>query len=162
MKAKPTSILAAAALAAGTASAATTTADFNVQLTIEAECLINAATDLVFGAHGVLAANVDTTSTITVQCTTATPYTIGLSLGSGVGATAALRYMTGPSSQTVGYSLYSDAGYSDVWGPTISVDTVGGSGTGDPEPHVVYGRVAPQTTPGVGAYADIITATVTY
>lgn len=156
------SILTFTALSAGLAAAATSTADFNVRLTIEADCLIQAASDLDFGTTGVLAANVDAAGTITIQCTDSTPYTIGLSLGSGVGATAALRYMTGPSAQQVGYGLYSDAGRSAVWGPSIGVNTVAGTGSGDPVDYTVYGRVAPQTTPGAGDYADIITATVTY
>lgn len=162
MKTVLPSILAVGLYGAGLAAAATSTANFNVQLTIVSECVINSATDLDFGTRGVLAANVDATSTITVQCTSGTPYTLGLSLGSGPGASAALRYMTGPSAQTVGYSLYQDASHSLVWGPSVGVNTIAGTGNGAAQPRTVYGRIAPQTTPGAGAYADVITATVTY
>lgn len=162
MKFRLASILAAGLSWAGLAAAATSTANFNVQLTIVSECLVNSATDLDFGTTGVLAANVNATSTITVQCTASTPYTIGLSVGSGAGATAAVRYMTGPGAQTVAYGLYSDASRTQVWGTSIGVNTMAGTGNGASQAWTVYGQIAPQTTPGAGAYADVITATVTY
>ena len=65
MKTVLPSILAVGLYGAGLAAAATSTANFNVQLTIVSECVINSATDLDFGTRGVLAANVDATSTIT-------------------------------------------------------------------------------------------------
>src|SRR5882762_5452945 len=79
----------AAAVAAGllpSASisfAATSTATFSVQVTIVATCTINSASALNFGSQGVFTANVDQFSTIQVQCTNTTPYTIGLDAGLG-------------------------------------------------------------------------------
>jgi spore coat protein U-like protein len=56
------------------AEAATVTGTFNVQVTIAATCALNSASNLNFGTQGVLAANVDQTSTVTVTCTNTTPY----------------------------------------------------------------------------------------
>src|SRR5882762_6733519 len=81
-------VIAAAAAAcflpsATSSFAATSTATFNVQVTIVATCTINSASALNFGSQGVFTANVDQFSTIQVQCTNTTPYTIGLDAGLG-------------------------------------------------------------------------------
>lgn len=154
--------LGAAASLTGAAMAATTTAQFNVQIQITAECVITSASDLNFGSKGVIAANVDATSSIGVQCTNGTTYNVGIDAGAGSGATVASRKMTGPSSQTVGYTLYRDAAHTQVWGTTIGSDTRSGTGTGSAQAITVYGRVPVQATPGAGSYADTVTVTVTY
>jgi spore coat protein U-like protein len=153
----------AIALAAtnGSAQAATATTSFQVQLTIEAQCLINSASTLSFGTQGVLSANVDQTSTIQVQCTDTTPYTIGLDAGTGAGATVATRKLTGGGS-TINFSLYTNSGRSSVWGTTIGSDTVASTGTGAAQSFTVYGRIPAQTTPAPATYTDTITVTVTY
>ena len=50
--------------------------------------------DLNFGSSGVIAANVDQTPTVQVQCTNTTPYNIRLDAGTGSGATVAAGKMT--------------------------------------------------------------------
>jgi spore coat protein U-like protein len=142
--------------------AATATANFQVRITIQTSCIVVSANDLDFGTQGVLSTNVDVPTTLSVQCTTSTPYNIGLNAGTGAGATVAVRKMTGPSSNTVNYSLYQDAPRSVVWGNTVGTDTVAGTGTGAAQSYTVYGRVPPQTTPIPGLYTDTITVTVTY
>jgi spore coat protein U-like protein len=142
--------------------AATTTTTFTVQITIVANCIINSASTLNFGgAQGVLAANVDQTSTISVQCTNTTPYNVGLNAGTGAGATVAVRKMTS-GGNTINYSLYTDAARSVVWGNTVATDTVSATGSGAAQSYTVYGRVPPQTTPAPATYTDTITVTVTY
>jgi spore coat protein U-like protein len=151
-----------ASLAAKPLHAATATTTFQVRITIQASCIINSAGTLDFGTNGVLAANVDASSTLSVQCTASTPYTISLDPGTGSGATVAVRKMTGPASATINYSLYQDGARSLVWGQTISTDTVAGTGTGSAQSYTVFGRVPSQSTPGAGLYTDTITVTVTY
>lgn len=141
---------------------ATATGSFAVRITITPECKLVSATDLDFGSHGVIDTNVDSTSTITVQCTTGTPYNVGIGLGTGAGATLTARKMTGPASATIDYNLYRDAAFTNVWGETIPTDTLSGTGNGATQPITVYGRVAPQTTPATGAYSDTVAVTVTY
>jgi len=145
----------------GLALAATATTSFQVQLTIEAQCLINSTSTLSFGTQGVLSANVDQTSTVQIQCTNTTPYTIGLDAGTGTGATVATRKLTGGGA-TINYSLYSDAARTSVWGTTIGSNTVASTGTGASQSFTVYGRIPAQTTPAPATYTETITVTVTY
>jgi len=144
------------------AQGATASGSMTVRITIQAECKVLTATDMDFGTEGVIDADIDQTSTISVQCTNTTPYNVGLSAGGGAGATIAIRKMTGPASATIDYSLYRDAGRAQLWGTTIGTDTVSGTGNGALQPLTVYGRVPPQTTPGAGVYTDTVAITVTY
>ena len=143
------------------AFAGTATTTFTAQLAIAAACTINSASSLNFGTQGVLAANVDQTSTIGVTCTNTTPYTIGLDAGMGSGATVAARKLTS-GGNTVSYTLYADAAHTTVWGNTPSSDTVAATGSGSAQSFTVYGRVPPQGAPAPGNYSDTITVTVMY
>ena len=143
------------------ANAGSTTTTFTSQITIAAACAINSASSLNFGTQGVLAANVDQTSTIQVVCTNTTPFTIGLDAGTGTGATVAARKLTS-GGNTVNYALYSDAAHTAIWGNTVSTDTVAGTGAGSAQSFTVYGRVPPQAAPAPGNYSDTITVTVMY
>jgi spore coat protein U-like protein len=149
------------ALVSGGADAATTTSTFTVDVTIQAQCVINSASNLTFGTQGVLTANVDATSTISVQCTDTTTYDIGLNKGTGTGASVATRKLTNGST-TIDYSLYTDTNRGTVWGNTVSTDTVHATGNGAAQIYTVYGRIPAQTTPAPNAYSDTITITVTY
>jgi len=144
------------------AQGATATGNMTVRITIQAGCKVQTATDMDFGTNGVIDANVDQTSTISVQCTNSTPYNVGLSAGVGAGATVAVRKMTGPAAAVLNYSLYRDVARTQLWGTTIGTDTVAGTGNGTAQPLTVYGRVPPQTTPGAGVYTDTVAITVTY
>jgi len=143
------------------AVAGSVTATFNPQLAIAATCLINSASSLNFGTQGVLAANVDQTSTVQVTCTNTTPYTIGLDAGTGTGATVAARKLSS-GGNTVSYTLYADAAHTTIWGNTPASDTVAGTGNGSAQSFTVYGRVPPQGAPAPGNYSDTITVTVMY
>ncbi|MBN9136331.1 spore coat U domain-containing protein [Phyllobacterium sp.] len=144
------------------ALAATATGSFTVQITIQASCVLVSTATLTFTAVGVIAANDDASTTLSVQCTNTTPYNIGLNAGTGTGATVASRKMTGTGGALVNYTLYSDNNRTTVWGQTIGTDTVSASGSGAAQSYTVYGRVPVQTTPAPGAYTDTITVTVTY
>jgi len=154
-------LLAGLVIAGGSADAATTTTTFQVRVTIAAQCLINSAATLDFGSNGVITANIDQTSALSVQCTNTTPYNIGLNAGTGSGATVAARLMT-LSGATVQYSLYTTAARTTVWGDTVGTDTVAATGNGAAQVYTIYGRVPPQTTPAPGLYTDTVTVTVTY
>lgn len=136
------------------------TANFNVNVTLTAACVISNVQNLNFGSQGVLTADVDQTSTFSVQCTNTTPYTVGLDNGSTSGATAAARKMANGSA-TVTYTLYSDSGRTTVWGNTTA-DWVASAGTGVTQVFTVYGRVPAQSTPAPGSYSDTVKVTVTY
>ena len=146
---------------AGASNATQVTSTFTVQMTLTPTCIINSTSTLDFGSQGVLTANIDNTSTLAVQCTNTTPYSIGLDAGKGNGASVNVRKMTSGAS-TVDYMLYSDAGRTSIWGNTIGTNTVAGTGNGASQSYPVYGRVPPQTTPAAASYSDTITVTVTY
>lgn len=157
-----TGALIALAWSPGIGRAQTATTNFNVQITITAECKINSASDLNFGSSGVISANIDVTSAVVVQCTSGVPYNLALGNGNGSGASVTNRLMTGPGGATIGYQLYTTAARNAVWGSTVGTNTQTGTGNGAAQTFTVYGRVPAQTTPAAGAYSDIVAATLTY
>lgn len=148
-------------LSGANVKAATATATFNAQITIQANCQVLSPTNLNFGTVGALASNQDATSTFSVQCTNTTPYSIGLNEGTTAGGTTTTRLMTSGSA-TVSYRMYSDAGRGTNWGNTVGTDTVSGTGNGTTQNFTIYGRVPTQTTPAPATYTDTVTITVTY
>jgi spore coat protein U-like protein len=133
---------------------------FSALATVLTACTVT-ATNLNFGSVGVLSANVDGANTVTPQCTSGTPYNVGLDAGTGVGATVTTRKMTA-GGNTISYSLYQNSARTQVWGTTIGTNTVAGTGTGSNQALTVYGRVPAQTTPQPATYNDTIVSTVTY
>lgn len=148
-----------ALLAAGAAEAGTATGSFNVSITIEDECKVQSAPDLDFGTEGVLDAAVTATTTLGVQCTDDTAYSVTLGAGAGAGATTTTRYMTSGGA-TVSYTLYRDAGRTQIWG--TGADALTGTGNGSVQSLTVYGRAPAQATAAAGTYSDQIQITVTY
>jgi spore coat protein U-like protein len=137
-----------------------TAAPFTVSATYSATCTVS-ATALNFGAAGVLAANVDGSSSLTTTCSATTPYTIGLNGGNAGASDPTQRKMANGAKQ-VSYGLYRDTGRSQPWGNTVGTNTASGTGTGLGQGFTVYGRVTPQTTPAPGTYSDTIVTTLTY
>jgi spore coat protein U-like protein len=86
------------------AEATTAIRSFNVQVTIAATCVGTSATTLNLGTQGVLSANVDQTSTITVTCPNTTPYNIRLDKGLNGGSVTTRQMKAG--SALINYSLY--------------------------------------------------------
>lgn len=144
------------------AMAQTATATFDVTITIAADCDITSTQNMNFGTSGVLTAPVDQTAVLGVTCTIGTPYTVGLSAGTAVGATIATRGMTSLAGDIINYKLFRDSARLLNWGITPAVDTVASIGVGTQQNFTVYGRVLAQTTPAIGVYTDTITATVTF
>lgn len=145
--------------------AATKTATFRVQATVQSDCTIN-ATNLDFGnvsaATGALSTNVDAASQITITCTPNAAYSIMLNAGDVTGSTIADRKMSN-GAQQLSYQLYSDAARSQLWGDgSAGSSAVGGTGNGTSQTLPVYGRIPPQTLPPVGNYLSNVTATITY
>jgi len=136
----------------------------NIQIAIQNECVSVVASDLDFGSQGVLDANIDAVTSVTLTCTSGTDFDVGLSPGAAAGASASARSMTsaGGGSEVIGYALFSDAARTKNWGATSGTDTVTGTGTGSSQRLDVYGRVPPQTTPAAGAYRDTVQVTLTY
>lgn len=170
VKFSPVAVAAGLALGAASMSASadaatylngSATSNFDVTLTIVANCVI-AAAPLNFGSiQGVLSTAVNVNTTVNVTCTNTTPYNVGLSAGTGTGSTGTTRYMSGTGSNTgtVQFNLFQAAG-TTVWGNTQGTNTLGGTGSGVVQPLTVYGQVPAQATPAPDAYKSTITATV--
>lgn len=153
------------AAAAGTASAATKSANFTVTANVVKNCLIS-ATALNLGTFDG-SNNLDSTSTVSVRCTSGTPFTVNLSTGSS-GSYAARTL--GNGTDTLSYNLYTSATHSTVWGDgSGSTDNVGGNGAGLAAANAVdltvfgYLDATANTGPvGAGTYTDTIVASVVY
>jgi spore coat protein U-like protein len=150
------------ASAANAATTNTATTTFTVNATVLSTCAV-AASPLNFGNYSG-GALLNGTTTITVTCTTSTPYNVGLDAGKATGATVTTRKMKDTASgNLLNYSLFSDTNRTVNWGNTSGTDTVAGTGTGSGQPITVYGQIpagqypTPSTT-----YQDTITATVYY
>jgi spore coat protein U-like protein len=123
--------------------------------------------DLAFGTFDGTA-NLQSTSTVTLRCSSGTDYTVDLSAGSSGNVTA--RTMTSATSSVpLRYNLYTDAApYTTVWANGLSGTGRAsglGSGMGTPITHTVYGFLALADNLGqidAGSFNDVITATITY
>lgn len=137
----------------------TVTAQFSVTATIVKDCTVS-ATDLAFGNYTGAVNN--STSTVSVDCTSGTAYTVGLSAGLATGATVTSRSMTGPGSALLLYGLYSNSGHKTNWGDTTATNWVSGTGTGTAQKIKVYGQIPATQYVKPGSYTDTITVSVTY
>ena len=155
----------ALALAAGSAQAATKSNTFNVNAAVAKNCLVE-ATDLTFADY-IGTAEVDASSTVSAKCTKGTSFAFSLNAGTTGGATIAQRLLDGPGAETLQYNLYTDAARSTLWGDGTTGVVVSDVGTGMANwiPATVFGRIPNNATnqaAAPGAYADVITVTVTY
>jgi spore coat protein U-like protein len=162
--------IAAAMIVASHAQAGTATANLTVQITITASCTINAAT-LDFGSNpgtNLLASNVDATASLSVTCTSGSPYSIGMD--NGANASSGQRRMKNGTTNFINYNLFTDSLRTAPW-TTASSNTVCtttnscvlGTGTGASQSVTIYGRVPiVASAPASGAYTDTVVMTVTY
>jgi spore coat protein U-like protein len=126
-------------------------------------------TNEAFGNVDVIAGGaVDTTATLSVNCTGVAIVSVRIcpSIGAGSGgATATARQMLGPGGAVLNYQLYQDAARTVVWGsytwglpgtpPTIDLPLSLGSGS---TTRTIYGRIfAGQSTVPAGSYLSNFT-----
>jgi spore coat protein U-like protein len=156
------SALAVAVIALATSaqigSAATATATFTVIATVAASCTVSAAS-LAFGNY--VRADLDGTTTVTVNCNSGTIYDGGLNASATAGSTVATCIMKS-GTNSLNYTLYTNSGRTTVWGNTVGTDTVAGTGNGTDQPLIVYGRVLDGQQAPSGSYTDSVTATITH
>lgn len=151
-----------ALMPANLASAATKTTSFTVSATVLASCSVS-ATNLNFGNYTASSgSNLDATSTVSVTCTNGQAYTIALDGGSVAGNVSA-RTMSDGAAHILSYGLYTDAGYTTLWGDgTGGTSTLPGTGNGTQQNATVYGRIAASQFATAGTYTDTVTVTVSY
>lgn len=138
----------------------TATFAFTVQATVSANCLVT-ATNLDFGLAGLLNANHDAASQISVTCTPLSAYSIGLNAGLYAGAVNARRMRDG-AGHLIAYGLFQNTGRTVPWGALGDGTAQPGTGSGGVQAYSVYGRVPRQTTPPAGLYSDSVVVTITY
>lgn len=148
------------ALLPAAAQAATTGTTMAVSANVVSGCTV-AAAPMAFGNYS--GAVLSTTTTISPNCTSGTPFYIQIDVGAGVGATVAQRKLTNGASQTLNYSIFTSNTYATPWGTTQGTDTVAGTGTGATQTVNVYGRIPAGQTSTVGTgYTDTVNITLNF
>lgn len=167
-------LIAAVALAsfATLGVAATKTTTFNVTATVAANCFIDSAGNVAFGAYTPGTGDVDQQADIAVRCTNGTPYGLGLSVGTGGGSMAMREMGSATVASKLQYNLYTTTGRTQAWENPANAATVtnnqGGTGAGlaTTNTHTVYGRLldnaANQAALPAGDYTSTITVTINY
>jgi spore coat protein U-like protein len=162
-----TTAAAAIAVIAGGAQAATTTTTFQVSATVLKACSVSAAA-LAFGNYTPGSGAISGSTTISVNCTKSTGYTVALNAGSTTGGAVSQRLMLNGTANTLQYNLYTTTAYSTIFGDgtgTSVTQSGTGSGMNTSNSLTVYGQLPDSTTnQGAipGSYTDTITVTVTY
>ncbi|ERP93024.1 hypothetical protein Q670_08215 [Alcanivorax sp. P2S70] len=138
------------------AGAVTDTYTLTAQVNIPDQCQVS-STDLDFGTQNTPLAQADSTSTITVRCSNATDFEVGLNNGA-----SGNRTMTNGSYQ-VSYELYQDSGRTQRWGTASGEQQSGtGLGPGTGLSFTVFGRVFDDAGAEPGSYSDTVTVVVTF
>ena len=153
----------ASAAAGSNANAATSTGTLSVTSAVISVCAVGNGT-VAFGQYDpTTTAAATTTGTFVLTCTPGTTYDIGMGPGAGTGANVATRQMTG-GTKTLGYQLFRDVSHTQNWGQTVGFDTLHGtsSATTISTPINVYGVIPANQPVSIGAYADVVTVTLTY
>lgn len=146
---------------AGSARAGTDTDNMTVTATVIASCDVT-ANPLAFGNYDPVSSTpLDAATTVSVFCTNGTSYEVTMGAGLGSGATVTARKLTW-SGNLLTYSIYRDAGRSNVWGVTTGSNVVTGTGTGVSQSLNVYGRIPVNQTAPAGAYSDTVVVSVNY
>jgi spore coat protein U domain-containing protein, fimbrial subunit CupE1/2/3/6 len=135
-------------------------ASFTVTATNTTTCSVTAST-LNFGSTGVLQSALNATSSVTITCTNAAPYTVALD-GGLTGATNPTQRKMSKSAEQITYGLYQDSARTQPWGDSVGTNTAAGTGSGVAQSFTVYGRVPAQSTPSPGTYADTVVVTLSY
>jgi len=100
---------------ASPAGAGSTTAQFDVTITIQAGCEVTGPSDLDFGTHSFIDSAITATTTFSIRCSNGTTGTIALNGGSGTSQSISTRTMeTGANS--INYNLVYGSGLSDDLG----------------------------------------------
>jgi spore coat protein U-like protein len=130
--------LAAAAVMVGASSAfaAQTSANFQARVTIQTSCVVTASA-LDFGNVGVINGSESTTSSVGVNCSAGTPYTLSFDPVTDQVSTYNSAMTNSTNGEDVAYSA--------------SISGVGGTGPGS---FTITGTLPAQTTPSPAQYTD--------
>jgi len=165
MKRTVLSLIALTALAVSVpAFAGSASANLNISASVAAVCTITTS-PVAFGAYDPVVANAATDLTaagsVNVACTKGTPATIDL--GNGGNLSGGSRRMAS-GSDFLNYALYKDAARTQVWGTGLAGGTTMAynAATKASTAVSVYGTVPQNQDVTVGAYSDVVLATINY
>lgn len=139
----------------------TETATISVNAEVVAGCGAVTATDVDFGAQPQTETDSTGQSTITVNCSTGTSYTVEINYGMTPQGT--LRTVTGSGvGAAMDYYVWQDSNGTVPWGDIANTAEYNGTGTGAADPLTAYfvldrtGGAAPDT------YTDLLAVTLTF
>jgi spore coat protein U-like protein len=169
-------LLAAAVFAAvgfgTTASANIATGTFNVSLTVNKTCSVTttSSSNITFSSVNAGTAPISANGTFSVNCSSTTPFNVGLAPSNASTAGAGVMKGTGSNTTTVAYQLYQNTGLTTVWGNTATASSVGNgvAGTGNGMnsskaiPQTVYAAVTGSTDVAPDTYSDTVTINVNF
>jgi len=150
-------------LASNPAAAGTSSGVMPVAATLLDTCLV-AATPMLFGDISLAGGGaIDSSALITLTCTPLASYQVALN--HGVNASGTQRRMKNVlTNDYVPYNIYSDSARTTAWGDQAGIDTVSGNaGLAGTVVLTAFGRIPANAPPApAGAYADVVTVTVTF
>lgn len=119
------------------------------------------AQNINFGTHSLQSTPITATGSVSLQCSTQTPYQINLDAGLHASSPGNIqgRQMS-DGAHTIAYQLYQDASQTQPWGNT-STNNMKATGTGLRQSWTVYAKANPAGAPA-GSYNDTVQVTVTY
>ena len=134
---------------------------FTVSATVAASCAVD-VTPMDFGTvNSATSGPLDSTARISVTCTNAAAYTVGLDFGTHSTDTSKSGRQMANGPNTVRYGLFHDAAHSQGWG--LSADDVQSSaGTGSRQSLDIHGRVFAGQALVRGLYSDMVVVVITY
>ncbi len=134
---------------------------FTVDAVVTPSCTVN-VTNMDFGViDAIVAAPIDQIATISVSCTNASAYTVGLDHGTNAVASGPTGRRMANGGDLLAYGLYHDAARIADWG-LVAGTTASGTGTGGNQELTVYGRILSNQQALVGTYFDSVVVTVSY
>jgi len=115
---------------------------------------------LSFGTKGTLGQATRAIGALSVKCTAASSYRIGLDSGQAASAPNVRSMRNAATGETVRYALSTTLDGPE-WGSGLAgSSTYDATGTGYAQNVPIYGRIPEQATPAPGDYTDRVTATI--
>lgn len=134
---------------------------FTVDAVVTPSCTVNVS-NLDFGViDGMVPTPVDQIATISVSCTNASAYTVGLDHGTNAVDSGPRGRRMASGGDLLAYGLYHDEARSADWGMTAGT-LASGTGTGGSQDLTVYGQIFSNQQASVGTYADSVVVIVSY
>lgn len=147
---RKTALASAVALAfglSGLALADSHTDSFVVSATVVASCHVDGTQNIDFPAFDAFTGD-SGTGDLTIRCTNDSGYSIQLAYTGQMAAGA----------ESLGYSLFQDAGHETAWDADLNAKSA--TGNGDGQIHTVYADVPADSTAKAGAYSETVNVTV--